>query len=67
MRLVGATGFVHMEILDRIRRSQNPFDLRYVPIELKPRTGGTSKTANIKTILAVTADIVRLRKSYLFR
>ena len=66
MNLVGATGFVHMEILDRIRRTQKKFELRYVPIELQARTGGTSKTANIKTILAVTADIVRLRKSYFF-
>jgi glycosyltransferase involved in cell wall biosynthesis len=67
MSLVGATGFVHLEILDRIRRTKRDFVLRYEPIDLKARTGGTSKTANVKTILAVTSDILRLRKSYWLR
>ncbi len=64
LRLRGTTGFVHMEILDRLRREHPAFSLAYKPISVRPRLHGPSKTANMRGILAIILDMLRLRADY---
>ncbi len=62
--LVCKTGLVHLEMLDRGRRNPKHRGIRYLPIVVRPRTGGRTKTANIKTILTMIGDMLRLRLAY---
>lgn len=63
-RLVCRTGFVNMEILDRMRRASiaNRFEERIVTV--RPRRAGVSKVANSRTVLVVVDDLVKLRIDY---
>lgn len=62
--LIGRTGFVHMEILDRLRRDKEGFRLKYCAITVRARISGSSKTANVKGMRALLFDMIRLRADY---
>ena len=64
LTLVSKSGFVHMEILDRLRRSDRGIKMTYVPIEVRSRIAGCSKTANLKSIISILKDILKLRIGY---
>jgi hypothetical protein len=62
--LVGRTGFVNMEILDRIRRAGQASRVAERPVTLQERRAGISKVANSRTVFLVLSDFVRLRVGY---
>jgi dolichol-phosphate mannosyltransferase len=64
-RLVCRTGFVNMEILDRIRRAGSLRRVRELKVSVRPRRTGVSKVANSRTIRIVVEDLFRLRLAYL--
>jgi glycosyltransferase involved in cell wall biosynthesis len=64
-RLVCRTGFVNMEILDRIRRSDPTALIVEDEVSVRPRRSGASKVANGRTLAYVILDLVRLRTDYL--
>jgi hypothetical protein len=64
-QLVCRTGFVNMEILDRIRRSFPRTRVTERVVAVLPRVSGSSKVANFRTLATVVMDLVRLRASYL--
>jgi len=66
-RLVCRTGFVNMEILDRLRRAHAHTSITERHVRVLPRRTGHSKVANLYTTLAVLRDLWTLRVNYLFR
>lgn len=64
LTLVGRTGFVHFEILDRMRRSAQGLSLTFLPVRVRRRAGGASKTANARGVWMIVADMIRLRLNY---
>jgi dolichol-phosphate mannosyltransferase len=66
-RLVCRTGFVNMEILDRMRRAATGAEIEEREVQVLPRQNGYSKVANVRTALAVLQDLLMLRLNYLLR
>jgi acetyltransferase-like isoleucine patch superfamily enzyme len=65
--LLCSTGFVNMEILDRIRRTSKDFSIGECEVNVFPRRSGRSKVANLRTALTVVYDLCALRIDYLLR
>jgi glycosyltransferase involved in cell wall biosynthesis len=63
--LVCRTGFVNMEILDRIRRTCEGAQIRERYVSVLSRRSGASKVANFRTVLIVVEDLLRLRLNYI--
>ncbi|MGH8612354.1 MAG: glycosyltransferase family 2 protein [Gammaproteobacteria bacterium] len=66
-RLVCHTGFINMEILDRIRRGPTDRSIGEREVSVVPRKNGYSKVANLRTTFAVLYDLWALRLDYLIR
>lgn len=66
-RLICRTGFVNMEILDRIRLRYCDGQIESDQVNIRPRLSGASKVANVRTVLIVVADLMLLRLDYWFR
>lgn len=63
--LLCTTGFVNMEILDRLRRTSGEYSRFEEEIIFRPRFAGHSKVSNIKIISLTLFELVRLRVAYL--
>jgi glycosyltransferase involved in cell wall biosynthesis len=66
-RLVCRTGFINMEILDRLRREPTSCGIAEREVRVLPRRSGHSKVANLRTTFAVLRDLLVLRIDYLLR
>ncbi len=63
--LVCTTGFVNMEILDKVRRKKMGHKIKEESITIIKRVSGTSKVANIHTTVRTVVELIKLRIHYL--